>query len=38
LILPLELTKEEKHDLVQFLRTLNGEGYKHATAPTSFPQ
>jgi cytochrome c peroxidase len=38
LILPLELTKEEKHDLVQFLRTLNGEGYKQATAPTSFPQ
>ena len=38
LILPLELTKEEKHDLVQFLRTLSGEGYKHATAPTSFPQ
>jgi cytochrome c peroxidase len=38
LILPLELTNDEKKDLVQFLRTLNGEGYKHATAPTSFPQ
>jgi cytochrome c peroxidase len=38
LILPLELTKEEKRDLVQFLRTLNGEGWKHATAPSAFPQ
>ena len=38
LILPLELTKEEKHDLVQFLRTLNGEGWQKATAPTTFPQ
>ena len=38
LILPLELTKEEKQDLVQFLRTLTGEGWKHATAPTTFPQ
>ena len=38
LILPLELTKEEKKDLVQFLRTLSGEGYKHATAPATFPQ
>jgi cytochrome c peroxidase len=38
LILPLELTNDEKKDLVQFLRTLNGEGYKHAIAPTSFPQ
>ena len=38
LILPLELTKEEKQDLVQFLRTLAGEGWKHATAPSSFPQ
>ena len=38
LILPLELTKEEKQDLVQFLRTLAGEGWKHATAPATFPQ
>ena len=38
LILPLELTKEEKQDLVQFLRTLNGEGWQKATAPTTFPQ
>ncbi len=38
LILPLELTNDEKKDLVQFLRTLNGEGYKHATSPTSFPK
>ena len=38
LIIPLELTEEEKHDLVQFLRTLNGEGWQQATAPTSFPK
>jgi cytochrome c peroxidase len=38
LILPLELTKEEKQDLVQFLRTLAGEGWKHVTPPSSFPQ
>ena len=38
LILPLELTKEEKQDLVQFLRTLNGEGWQKATPPATFPQ
>ena len=38
LIIPLELTKEEKHDLVQFLRTLNGEGWQQAKAPKSFPK
>ena len=38
LILPLELTKEEKRDLVQFLQTLAGEGWKQATAPKDFPK
>jgi cytochrome c peroxidase len=38
LILPLELTNDEKRDLVQFLRTLNGEGWQDAIAPKSFPQ
>ena len=38
LILPLELTDQEKGDLVQFLHTLNGEGWQQATAPTSFPK
>jgi cytochrome c peroxidase len=38
LIIPLELTDEEKHDLVQFLHTLNGEGWQHVKAPKSFPQ
>ncbi len=38
LILPLELTDQEKQDLVAFLRTLNGEGWQQATAPKSFPQ
>ena len=38
LILPLELTDQEKTDLVAFLRTLNGEGWQQATGPKSFPQ
>ena len=38
LVLPLDLTDEEKSDLVQFLRTLNGEGWQQATAPKSFPK
>ena len=38
LILPLELTDQEKGDLVQFLRTLNGEGWQQATAPKYFPK
>jgi cytochrome c peroxidase len=40
LIIPLELTDEEKRDLVQFLHTLNGDGTgsQHVTAPKSFPQ
>jgi cytochrome c peroxidase len=40
LIIPLELTDEEKRDLVAFLHTLNGDGTgsQHVTAPKSFPQ
>ena len=38
LLIPLELTEQEKHDLVEFLHTLNGEGWQHAKAPTSFPK
>ena len=38
LILPLELTDQEKSDLAAFLRTLNGEGWQQATEPKSFPQ
>lgn len=37
-IIPLKLTEEEKKDLVEMLRTLNGEGWQHATAPNSFPE
>lgn len=37
-IIPLELTAEEKHDLVALLRSLNGEGWQQITAPTEFPQ
>jgi len=40
LIIPLDLTDQEKHDLVQFLHTLNGDGTgsQHVKAPKSFPQ
>jgi cytochrome c peroxidase len=38
LIIPLDLTDQEKGDLVQFLHTLNGEGWQQATAPKSFPK
>lgn len=38
LVIPLELTDQEKHDLVEFLRTLNGEGWQQVQAPTSFPK
>jgi cytochrome c peroxidase len=37
-IIPLKLTDSEKRDLVEMLRTLNGEGWQHVKAPTSFPQ
>jgi cytochrome c peroxidase len=38
LIIPLELTVQEKQDLIEFLRTLNGEGWQQATAPSAFPE
>jgi cytochrome c peroxidase len=37
-IIPLKLTESEKQDLVEMLRTLNGEGWQHVKAPTSFPK
>ena len=37
-IIPLELTEEEKKDLVSFLRSLNGEGWQQITPPKHFPQ
>lgn len=37
-VLPLDLTSEEKRDLVAFLRALNGEGWQQVTAPTEFPR
>ena len=37
-IIPLKLTDSEKRDLIEMLRTLNGEGWQHVKAPTSFPQ
>jgi cytochrome c peroxidase len=36
-IRPLNLTPENKKDLVEFLKALSGEGWQHIKAPTSFP-
>ncbi len=38
LVIPLELTDEEKRDLVAFLHTLNGEGWQHIKSPKEFPR
>ena len=38
LILPLDLTEEEKKDIVAFLHSLNGEGWQQVKAPTKFPE
>lgn len=35
---PLNLTEEEKRDLVEFLKTLNGEGWQEITIPAKLPQ
>ena len=37
-IIPLNLTESEKRDIVEMLRSLIGEGWQHAKAPTSFPK
>jgi cytochrome c peroxidase len=37
LIIPLGLTAQEKKDLVEYMRALNGEGWQ-VTAPTEFPK
>ncbi len=37
-IIPLELTEQEKQDLVALLKSLNGEGWQHVSAPKSFPK
>jgi cytochrome c peroxidase len=37
-IVPLNLTDSEKRDIVAMMRTLNGEGWQHVKAPTSFPE
>jgi cytochrome c peroxidase len=34
----LELSEQERADLVSFLETLSGEGWQHARPPTSFPE
>ncbi len=35
---PLNLTAQEKKDLVEFMKSLSGEGWQHLTEPKSFPQ
>jgi len=37
-IIPLNLTKSEVKDIVAMLRSLEGTGWQHVTAPTEFPQ
>jgi cytochrome c peroxidase len=37
LVLPLNLTDAEKRDLIEFLRTLEGEGWQGIRPPTEFP-
>jgi cytochrome c peroxidase len=37
-LIPLELTEQEKQDLVALLKSLNGEGWQHVSAPKSFPK
>jgi cytochrome c peroxidase len=37
-IIPLKLTESEKKDIVEMLRSLNGEGWQNVKAPTSFPE
>lgn len=38
IIIPLKLAESEKKDLIEFLHTLNGKGWQHVKAPTSFPK
>lgn len=35
---PLNLTEQEKKDLVAFLKALSGEGWQHVKAPAQLPQ
>jgi cytochrome c peroxidase len=37
-IKPLKLTDQQKKDLVEFLKSLNGQGWQKVTPPTWFPQ
>lgn len=37
-IKPLKLTRDEKADLVAFLKSLSGEGWQNVRRPESFPQ
>lgn len=38
LIIPLELTADEKKDLVSYLNALSGEGWQQVQAPATFPK
>ena len=35
---PLKLSKQDKQDLVAFLKALSGEGWQHIKAPRKFPE
>lgn len=38
LITPLNLSEQDKKDLVSFMKALNGDGWQHFTEPKKFPQ
>ena len=37
-LVKLDLTEQDKVDLVAFLRTMSGQGWQHITPPSSFPE
>ncbi len=37
-VIPLNLTQSEIKDLVEMLRSLEGEGWQNVKIPTDFPQ
>ena len=37
-IIALELTEQEKQEIVALLKSLNGKGWQHVAAPKAFPK
>jgi cytochrome c peroxidase len=38
LMVPLNLTEQDKQDLISFLKALTGQGWRHIKAPEKFPE